>query len=228
MSRGIRKTRGSSGPPVVEIVGERNAVSTAVSDTHFFGNIDVGTSHATKKVHCLITSEDGNAYVVTGVTVGGIALAKKVSIHLGSVTDELNAEIWAADISSKTGDQAIQVEFGGNVDAVGCSTVATHFMESLTPVDTAVYSSDDSWAGILTDLAGPAGGIVFAVAGHASINATASWSSMTEKVDIATGPSDGFDLRHTAAWDLGERAASTETITWSLFQDNIAAGASFR
>ncbi len=215
----------SSGLSVLIVGTLAGAVSSASGVTHSMGNINVGSTHPTKKVHVLVSSEDGNVYVVSSLTVGGVSLAKNVAIHTGG-GKEMNAEIWSADISSKNGSQAVSVTFTGTVDTCGVSAVATHFMRSLTATDTATDSDTADSSSVLSSLSAQAGGITMAVGGHDENTTTASWSSMTERADVQTG--SGFDHRHTAAWDVGVRVSSNETITWGTSGALATAGASFR
>lgn len=226
MSRAIHKMRGAEAP--VSIVGNiAGAVSTVSGTTHNMGSFDVGVSNGGKKCILAITTKDGSNHLISSVTLGGVSMTEIVTRQQSTGPDFMNGAIWAADISSKSGSQAIVVTMAGTTDDVGVSGVSVHDMKSLTPADTATNIDSGTPTIDLLSLSGPADGIVIACAASDDRTLTASWSSMTEKADLQTGGSSS-DHRHTAAWDLGFRASSTETITFSGSIHTVAAAASFR
>ncbi len=106
---------GAGGAPPVEIVGSiAGDVSTAAGTTHNMGSFDVGVSDANKKCLLGITTKDAASHLITGVTLGGVALTEMVTQQHFAGPFYINAAIWGGDISSKSGSQAIVVTMAGN------------------------------------------------------------------------------------------------------------------
>lgn len=212
----------------VEIVGSiAGDVSSTPGTTHNMGSFDVGSSDANKKCLLGITTKDVSSHLITGVTLGGVALTEIVILQHNAGPYYLNAAIWGADISSKSGSQAIVVTLDTATDDVGASGVAIHKMNSMTPSDTAIGSVAGGVNVVLANLSGPAGGIVIGASGNGDRTFTASWSSLAEQADVQTDV-QSEDHRHTAAWSIGGRSSSNETITWSSGGQGVGAAASFR
>lgn len=210
----------------LKIVGSvAGLVSTVTGDTHAMGNIDVGPASGDKKIILGITWADPIAFVITALTVGGVSLTEQVTVIDNGALD-VNAAIFSADISSINGSQAISVTFNNPVQSVGASAIALSGLDSIT-----ADNSDSDTASTtltITNLAAPKGGVAFAVGSNERHDNSSTWSTLTEQADLQTGSDGSNDHRHTSAWDLGERAAANETVTWGASDTSAAVGAGFR
>ena len=216
---------GAGGGGVAIVGSVAGNVNTTNTTTHALGNIDVGVSSGDKNIILGITWSDDDARTISSFTVGGVSLSEKVDVALVA-TEDLAAAIWAGDISSISGSQAISVTFSAAVQSSGVSGVAVTGLQSLTPTMTDTDTVTSTSLATLTALAAPGGGIAFACAtGHQRLNA-ADWTTITEQADLQTGP-DAVDHRHTVAWDLGARSASDATVDFTV-GDTAAVGAGFR
>ncbi len=216
---------GGAGPVTIVGTATNNVFSTD-QPTHALGNIDVGSASGDKNIILGLTWSDADTRTVSAFTVGGVSLTERATVNSGG-TEKIGAAIWTGDISSIAGSQAISVTFSGNCSASGVSGAAISGLQSLIPTMSDTDSNTSSAQLIITSLAAPASGIVFACAGTAARTAGATYGSLTERSDL---PSDGGspDHRHSAAWDLGVHTAANETIDHSSGTERSAAGAGFR
>ena len=210
----------------IAIVGTvTGTVSSADNVTYALGNIDVGDSSSDKNAIIVFSWSDVGTRTISSASVGGVALLEKVVVAL-SGNEELGSAIWAADISSISGSQAISVTFSTNTRSVGVSGVAVSGLKSLTPAstDTDGVTTGDA---TLTALSAPGGGFTIAcVAGELRAN-DFTWTNLTERADIQSG-GDLDDHRHGASWDIGGRAAQNVVIGVAGGSDMAAVGAGFR
>ncbi len=224
MSRAIHKMRSRS---PIKIVGSvaGNVFSTDQS-THALGNIDVGSASGDKNIILGITWSDDGTKTITAFTVGGVSLTEKATVNSGGA-ERVGSAIWAGDISSINGSQAISVTFNAATKSSGVSGVVVTSQQSLTPTMSDTDSNTSSAQLTITSLAAPIGGIVFACANTASRTGGATYGSLTERADLQSG-GGSVDHRHSAAWDLGKRTAANETVDHSSGTQRSAAGAGFR
>ena len=223
MSRGVHKMRKGL-LPIVIIGSVAGNVSSVDGTTHSVGNIDVGPG-GSKNVIMGITWNDGAVVALSSMTVGGVGLTIVAQVN-NAGGSKTGSAICVGDISSINGSQAISCTFAAAVDSCGASGVSITGLQSLTETMVDTDFQDGGASPVITNLAAEINGIAFAVCANNADTVTASWSSLTEKADIATG-SGGGNHRHTSAWDLGERSAANETITWTDSDKRTAVGAGF-
>ncbi len=217
---------GGGGGAVVITGSVAGNVSTVDGVTHSLGNIDVGGTSSDKKVILGFSWEDGFATTISSCTVGGVSLLEKIAVGSGGGSD-IGAAIWAGDISSISGSQAISVTFSAATESVGVSGVSVTGLLSLTPTMTDTDSTTASADLTLTSLAAEKGGIVFGCGGSSAEDTTVTWQSLTERAQQSTG-GDAFDHMHTSAWDTGLHVAANELLDFVSGSTRSAAGAGFR
>lgn len=222
MSRAIHKTRGGGGLKIVgSVLGN---VNSSNQTTHSLGTVDVGPASSDKNIILGITVADDAPRTISSFTVGGVSLAEKVISRRAAALD-LQAAIWAGDISSISGSQAISVTFNSQTESSGVSGVAVSGLLSLTPTMSDTANSGGSLITI-TGLAALADGIAFGVGVGEDPDNGITWGALTEKVDVQTaGGVD--DHRHGLAWELGLRAAADATFNSSA-SGLAVSGAGFR
>lgn len=220
----IHKMRGPV--PLIIVGSVAGLVESTPSSTHAMGNIDVGAASGDKNAILGVTMSDFDSVSITEVTVGGVSLSESVTtVKTGS--PDVTASIWAGDISSINGSQAIVVKTSAFSNGVGVSGVVVTGLKSLTPTMT-VSATSTTIQTTLSGLSALRRGIVIASAACEDFSKTVTWQSVTEKADLQTD-SGSQDHRHTAAWDLGLRVAADELVTFTGFSENSAsAGAGFR
>ncbi len=211
----------------IKIVGSvAGNVSTTDAQVHSLGNINVGSSDSDKNAILTVSWFDAGGRTIITFTIGGVSLTEKVTASaIGS--NVLRSAIWAGDISSISGSQAISVTFSSDVQSSGVSGVAVSNLESLTPTMSDTDSTISGAQLTITNLAAQTGGIVVGGGASADFDATASWGSVTERSDVQTGGASG-DHRHSAAWDLGRHAAANETLDFTGGDERLVVGAGFR
>jgi hypothetical protein len=202
------------------------ATNTTGNNSHSYGNIDVGALANVKHAIFVVQGRRDSNYSVNSFTVGGVGLAQRIQQNSGG-TPDINSFIFAGDISSLDGSQAIVCNFSNGVNSSACSGVIVTGMESPVPVDTAQAAVGGGGTNPLTlvGLSAPANGIVLAGIGGSTGTEEVSWESLIERADVATG--SGHNLRHSAAWSLGLRLSADEDVTLVGNNKSVVA-ASFR
>ncbi len=216
---------GGIGPVSIEgsISGDVNTVG---GTTHTMSSFDVGLSNPGKRAILLVTVSDESTGTIDDVTVGGVSLTERATA-INTQAEFVRAAIWSGNISGLSGSQAIVITTSNPTESAGVSGVSVHNLKSLIPTDSGTYQNDNSATATISALSGSTDAIVIGCGVHQNDGQTATWNNLTEKADIATG-GGAEDHRHTAAWDLGERASADETISWGSSANIAAAGASFR
>jgi hypothetical protein len=146
-----------------------------------------GTAAADRVTAVVVTSEDATAAAVTGVTVGGIALAKGAAAQFTA----MNAAIFhALNPAGTTGD--VVVTYTGTAPLAAANHVSVY---AVTGTDTGLASSGthtstdmDVTAPLTLAIVIPTNGGALAVAcGAVSSSAAKTWANITEDLEIATG-----------------------------------------
>lgn len=215
-----------SGGGGVGIVGSVAGLTTSTTQTtHAMGNIDVGPTNSDKKILLAVTWSAATPRTVSSLTVGGVSLTEQLAVA-DPGSEDIGAAIWSGDISSVNGSQAVSVVFSGDARSAGVSAVAVLGLQSITADNS---DGDDSTTSlVITNLAAPAGGIAIACGASSAHDTSATWGTLTERADLQTDSNATDDHVHTAAWDLGLRAAANATLTFGSGSQTAAAGAGFR
>ncbi len=199
--------------------------STTRETVHALGSIDVGSASGDKNIILGVNWSDDTSRTISSLTVGGVGLTQRAFIETAG--DDTGAALYSGDISSISGSQAIVVTFDALTDSASVSAVAVSGLQSLVPTMTDTDSRGTAGQLVLTNLAAPGNGIAFACGACIVGTATATWGSLTERVDVQV-TSPGNDHRHTAAWDLGGRGAANETLDFTSGSFLAVAGGGFR
>lgn len=206
-----------------------NSVYSVPAATRSHGTINVGSAHAPKKAIAIVTLGDGAAGLdISTFTIGGIGYTEIVAQDTNFGGEYMRCIMCGFDLSSLAGVQTVSLVANQTINASGVSIVVVDDLLSIFPVPTGNSVTDTGASGCsLPAFSAPADGIAVAGGMNSFSTQSATWSSMTERSDAATDV-DSPDHRHNAAWDLGERASGTETITWTGGSASCAVAAGFR
>jgi len=178
--------------------------STSNLTTYTFSGKALGTAASNRQIVVLVSGHGTSNTTVSTVTVGGVSATELVYAQQATGT-QIKA-IWIASVpTGTTGD--VVVTFAAGKGSCGIGVYALYGASSsahATQTDT-TYSTDT----VSVSIDVPAGGVCFAIGTGTAIDASTTWTGLTEDYDAVEESGN----RHTGASDLFASAQTGLTVS---------------
>lgn len=228
MSRAIHKVgRGGLKPVSIAATYTTDSDSTIGTASRSHPAFNVGSAYGKKFVLGILTMEDNAAGLgITTFQLGGVTLSQIVNQAQNDGSQYVRAYIFGANISSLSGSQSWTLTANQGINVSCIDAIVVHDLVSLTAKASNTDTTSTS-SGLQMPVTGVTNGITIAGGGHVLRTVTASWATLTERSDLATGGGTS-DIRHTAAWDIGAVNVAATSPTWSSSGYSAGCSAVFR